>query len=398
MNTTSTFEKQLVPLSDRYLTVAGQRFHYIWLRDHCLCPDCHHGSSFQKIYDVCDSPTLPIAELAYIQDNTLVIHWQDQHQSRFPIPWLLSYAYDNNGNGEVQRTLPQPEPQLSSVPIFWDKAKLETNSPTWPQAKTSTFDTWIKQIDTYGFTIIRNLDWQDLDSFISSIGPVYELAGYGRYSTVKAMPNGQDLSLSFDGDALPPHTDLAFMPAPHIVQLLYCVENQATGGESVLVDGYRVARDFREHHPDYFKVLAETPVHFRQFYQQWDYFVSQSTPIIKLDQTGNITDVYFCHKNFGLATDLTFDQVEQFYEAYRAFSRYVKNPTYQYWFRMEPGDCQILQNFRVLHGRNAFDPNSGIRHLEIAYMEWIYYTGRRDFHRVEPLYLAELTTREHGDC
>ncbi|NEQ99927.1 MAG: DUF971 domain-containing protein [Cyanothece sp. SIO2G6] len=395
MDATSTLAKPTVSLSDRYLTVAGQRFHYIWLRDHCLAPECHHASSFQKIYDVSDRSTPPIAQSAYVQENTLVIDWEDQHQSRFPLPWLLSYAYDSNS--EVQRPLPQPKSQPSSVPIFWNRAELEANPPDWTQVQTSSFDTWIKQLDTYGFTIVRNLDWDDLDSFISAIGPVYELARYGRHSTVKAVPDGQDLSLSYDGNALSPHTDLTFIPAPRIVQLLYCVENQATGGESVLVDGYRVAQDFRDHHPDYFKILSETPVHFRQFYQQWDYFVSQQTPIIKLDPTGNIADIYFCHKNFGLDLDLPFEQVEQFYEAYQSFSRYIKNPAYQYWFRMEPGDCQIVQNFRVLHGRNAFNPSSGTRHLEITYMEWIYYTGRRDFHQVKPLYLAELTNTSHGE-
>lgn len=243
--------------------------------------------------------------------------------------------------------------------------------------------------NSLGFVILRNIAYEDLDSFIKSIGPIYELARYGRYCTVKAVPNGQDLSLSYDGDALSPHTDLTFTPGPRIVQLLYCVENQAVGGESVLVDGYRVARYFPENHPDYFKILSETPVQFRQFYQQWGYFGSQTTPMIKLDPGGEVSDIYFSHKNFGL--NIPFEQMEEFYEAYTTFAGYLKNPAYQYWFRMEAGDCQIVQNFRVLHGRKAFDPTSGPRHLEIAYMEWMYYAGLRDFERVKPAYLAELS-------
>ena len=392
MEFSPTTDTDAVSLSDRFLTVNGQRFHYIWLRDHCLCSQCHHASSFQKVYDISDHIALPKPKSAAIQDQTLVVEWDEEqcHRSTFPIPWLLSYAYDR-GNGEPS-SLPKPKSYPNAAPVLWDRAWLDVTPQTWPQFGASTFDTWIDQLDTLGFTIVRNLAWEDLDTFISSIGPIYELASYGRYSTVKAIPEGQDLSLSYAGNALSPHTDLAFVPAPRVVQLLYCVENQASGGESVLVDGYRVVQDFRTHHPDYFQILSETPVQFRQFYQQWDYFVSHTTPILKCDPVGTVTDIYFSHKNFGL--DLPFEQIEGFYEAYCAFARYLKNPAYQYWFRMEPGDCQVLQNFRVLHGRNAFDPRSGPRHLEIAYMEWTYYAGRRDFHRVKPLYWAELAVGE----
>lgn len=380
-----------VTLSDRFLTVEGKRFHYIWLRDNCLSPKCHHASSFQKIYDISDRTEPPKPKSAYIQDEKLIVDWDEDppHRSIYPLSWLWSHAYDLNAGSD--RILPKLESPPRDQKILWNRADLEANSPQFPDADRP-FSSWLDQLDALGFVIVRHLAYEDLDAFVKAIGPIYELARYGRYCTVKAVPDGQDLSLSYDGDALSPHTDLTFIPAPRIVQLLYCIENQAVGGESVLVDGYRVAQDFREHHPDYFKILSETPVQFRQFYQQWDYFVSQTTPIIKLDAAGKVSDLYFSHKNFGL--NIPFEQMEAFYEAYIAFASYLKNPAYQYGFRMEPGDCQIVQNFRVLHGRKAFDPGSGPRHLEIAYMEWMYYAGLRDFERVKPVYLSELIGQE----
>ena len=389
--------KENVPLSDRFLTVGGQRFHYIWLWDNCLSPKCHHASSFQKIYDISnayskpsDHTKFPQPKSAYIQDEKLIVEWDKNpsHRSIYPLSWLWSHAYDLGA--EADRVLPKLKSSPNREKILWNRADLEANPPPLPNFASSTFASWIDQLDTLGFVILRNMAYEDLDAFVRSIGPIYQLARYGPYCTVKAVPNGQDLSLSYAGDALSPHTDLTFIPAPRIVQLLYCVENQAVGGESVLVDGYRVARDFREHHPSYFKILSETPVQFRQFYQQWDYFVSQTTPIIKLDEAGEVADIYFSHKNFGL--NIPFEQMEEFYEAYTAFAGYLKNPAYQYWFRMEAGDCQLVQNFRVLHGRNAFDPSSGPRHLEISYMEWTYYAGLRDFEQVKPVYLSELVS------
>ncbi|MDJ0620299.1 MAG: TauD/TfdA family dioxygenase [Calothrix sp. MO_192.B10] len=365
--------------TDGFVTVDGKRFHYMWLYDHCLCPRCHDPSSFQKINDLCSRTTLPKPKSVEIKDEQLIINWDENtpHQSTFPVSWLLSRSYD-----------PTPKQEVPSKKILWDVALLGTNPPECFEHNVCAFDSWMNQLRSLGFAVIRKMPWEELESFTSSIGPIYYLAQYGRYSTVKALPSGgPDLALSAVGHALSPHTDMTYMPgAPRAVQLLYCVENEASGGESILVDGFRVARDFRHHHPDYFRILSQTSATFRQLFSKWEYYVSQTTPIFKLDEAGEVSDVYFSHKNFGL--NLPFDQVESFYEAYYALFRYLNNPTYQYCFPLEAGDCLLVQNFRVLHGRKAFNPSSGSRHLEVAFVEWNYFTGRHDFYTVkDDLYL-----------
>ncbi|EGJ33825.1 MULTISPECIES: TauD/TfdA family dioxygenase [Moorena] len=367
--------KELIQ-SDRFLTLDGKRFHYIWLYDHCLCPRCYHPSSFQKINDLSDRLELPKPKSVQFQDEKLIIDWDEDppHRSIFPRSWLLSRAYD-----------PKPEPRLSPrEKQLWDKAWLDANPPEWCEYSNGSFEFWMNQLSTLGFTLLRKMPWEKLETFVSSIGPIYYLAQYGRYSTVKAIPNGQDLSLSAAGNALSPHTDITFLPTPPIVQLLYCVENEACGGESTVVDGFRVAQDFRQDHPHYFEILTQTPVTFWQLYQDWDYYVSQTKPIIKLNDTEEVTNIFFSHKNLGL--DLPFEQMESFYEAYYGFFRYLKKPAYEYCFRMQPGDCLLVQNFRILHGRKAFDASSGSRHLETAYMDWNYFAGRQNFHQVQSFY------------
>lgn len=371
-------ERKEVALSDRFLTVAGKRFHYVWLYDHCLCPRCHHPSSLQKISDLSDRPELPKPSAVQFQDEQLIVDWDENpaHRSIFPLSWLLSRAYD-----------PKPEPRLSPrEKQLWDKAWLDANPPEWPEYGCCTFESWMNQLSTLGFTVLRKMPWEKLESFVSSMGPIYYLAQYGRYSTVKAIPNGQDLSLSAEGHALSFHTDITFLPTPPIVQLLYCVENEASGGSSTLVDGFRVASDFRQDCPHYFEILTQTPVTFWQLYQDWDYYVSQTTPIIKLNETGEVTNIFFSHKNLGLY--LPFEQVERFYEAYYAFFRYITNKAYEYCFRMQAGDCLLVQNFRIMHGRKAFAASSGSRHLEVAYMDWNYFAGRRDFYQLKDLYFT----------
>lgn len=380
-----TQAREKIVLSDRFLCISDQRFHYIWLRDHCFCSQCYHPSAFQKIHDISLQSKCPQPKSVKIQNHQLVIEWEDQqpHCSIFPLSWLFSQAYDRPEN---TKTFPGHfNAQLSGNKVLWDQAWLDAHPQQWPQFGADPLESWINSLDTLGFTILRNLAWEKLDQFTAAIGPIYKLARNGAYSTVKIEPNAQDLS--FEGGALSPHTDLTYLPAPRVVQLLYCVENKTNGGESLLVDGYRVARDFKAQHPHDFQVLSETSVQFRHFYSQWKYFVSHTTPILKLDHGGEVADVFFCHKNFGL--DLPFDQVERYYEAYCTFGQYLNDPAYHYWFRLEPGDCLLVQNFRVLHGRSAFDPSSGPRHLEVAYIEWAYFAGLRDFERAKPLFQTE---------
>ncbi|NES43980.1 MAG: taurine catabolism dioxygenase TauD, partial [Moorea sp. SIO2C4] len=138
--------KELIK-SDRFLTLDGKRFHYIWLYDHCLCPRCYHPSSFQKINDLSDRLELPKPKSVQFQDEKLIIDWDEDppHRSIFPRSWLLSRAYD-----------PKPEPRLSPrEKQLWDKAWLDANPPEWCEYSNGSFEFWMNQLSTLGFTLLR---------------------------------------------------------------------------------------------------------------------------------------------------------------------------------------------------------------------------------------------------
>nr|WP_287278587.1 MULTISPECIES: TauD/TfdA family dioxygenase [unclassified Okeania] len=171
-----------------------------------------------------------------------------------------------------------------------------------------------------------------------------------------------------------------------LIVCFYMVENTTSGGESILVDGFRIAQDFRQQHPRYFQILTETPVNFKQFYTDFKYFYSRAQTVLELDREGQIARVNFGHSHAS-NWNIPFEQMEKFYEAYCAFFRYLKNPAYQYQVRLQPGNLLLMYNDRILHGRKEFDSNSGIRHLEVAYIAWDYFTARNDFDRYKHLYL-----------
>jgi len=356
-----------------FLTVAGKRFHYIWLRDNCLCPECRHPTSFQKLYEMSDTSTPKPLSWSQ-QDGELKITWEGDppHFSTFPIDWLLSNAYDEES--EEDRVEQQLKSEIHSQEMLWDKAWIEANISELQQALASNSELWLEQLFTVGFTLLHNIEIKDLQSRLESIGPIYK-SDYGLFAPSKTTNEGKDLAET--GNEMSLHTDYTYWHTPPLMTSLYCVENDASGGDSVLVDGFRVVNDFRQQYPAYFQILTQTPVEFKQVYIQWQYSYSRTQPILELDSSGRISRINFANSH-SYNWNLPFDKMEEFYAAYTTFFLHLKNPVYQHCFRLEPGDLLLMNDSRIMHGRKAF---TGNRHLEIACVSWDFLKARQRFNQ-----------------
>jgi gamma-butyrobetaine dioxygenase len=60
--------------------------------------------------------------------------------------------------------------------------------------------------------------------------------------------------------------------------------------------------------------------------------------------------------------------MEDYYKAYRAFADKVNDQIMAVKFRLNPGDCFVLDNTRVLHARTAYS-DSGTRWLQGCYVD-----------------------------
>ena len=110
--------------NDRWVTVNGKRFHYVWLRDNCLSPESRHPTSFQKINDISTIGTTPEPLSIEQTDDELIIIWNEEpiHKSVFPLSWLEAHSYDNN-------------PIKSEPKTLWDQAWIQENLLEFPDAK-----------------------------------------------------------------------------------------------------------------------------------------------------------------------------------------------------------------------------------------------------------------------
>src|SRR5207249_4961493 len=69
------------------------RYHWIWLRDSCLCESCRNAFAKQKYFD---SATLPLdirpRTVARTTESGWEIVWEDGHESRYPESWLREHS------------------------------------------------------------------------------------------------------------------------------------------------------------------------------------------------------------------------------------------------------------------------------------------------------------------
>lgn len=152
-------------------------------------------------------------------------------------------------------------------------------------------------------------------------------------------PNPESRALVTSNRPLGPHTD------HHAARLImwYCKEQSETGGETVLIDAWKIIETMPTHLVDqlYQTLLKEHAV----FEGDLDYHRMLEP------RKGGKWDVYY---SFWLAEDKENVAFQAFTRALSAVPRVE--------FRLKPGEVLIIDNRRMLHGRKAI-PAADNRHL-----------------------------------
>jgi gamma-butyrobetaine dioxygenase len=221
----------------------------------------------------------------------------------------------------------------------------------------------LDQILTFGFAVVENLPTRDravLD-LIKSFG-YPRVTNYGDIFEVRIEndPN----NLAFTNLPISPHTDNPYRDPVPTLQLLHCLETNVAGGNSGLVDGFRAAIVLRENDPESFDVLSNRLFHFE--YLNPTTHLTNTAPIIKVDSMEEIVEIRWNDRS--MQPPYNDVDIEEVYDALRAFAVIVNDPANMHEFRLEPGHCVIFDNTRLLHSRTGFE-SSGKRHLQGAYAD-----------------------------
>ena len=340
----------------------AMRFHAVWLRDNALDPQTRAPGSGQRLIAPQDIPAETTLAAVTTDGETLTVTFAPEEKTvTFRADWLRKHGYD----------LP-----AQSRPKGWVAEGIATWDRTSGRIFRAGFDAlgsdpavladWLGAVHRHGFALVtggRHESGALLD-VVGLFGHVRE-TNYGRFFDVRTEVN--PTNLAFTGMGLQGHTDNPYRDPVPTLQLLYCLENSADGGESILVDGFRVAERLHREDPQAFDLLARYCARF-EYAGARDVCIRSRRPMIELAPDGELRAVRFNNRSLAPITDVPFDDMEAYYAAYRRFGELVDDPEMQITFKLNPGECVMFDNMRILHARTGFS-GEGSRWLQGCYSD-----------------------------
>ena len=224
----------------------------------------------------------------------------------------------------------------------------------------------------YGFVIFENVPTKDnfIVNFANSIGSIRR-TNFGEFFNVKSKPNPNDLA--YTSLPLAPHTDNPYRKPVPCIQLLHCIENEVGGGLSTLVDGLAVTEELKKEHPSFFQILTEIKVRF-QFVDD-NVVLEDWAEMIQLDENKRLKQVRFSPR-LDFVPLMDKEKLELYYAARNKISEMYNSEKFRIEFKLKPGDLLMMDNYRLLHGRNEYNANEGNRFLQGCYIDYDSTEGK----------------------
>ena len=340
------------------------RYHSTWLRDNALDPktrDINNGQRLITLSDISINTSIKSATLDKTGTKIFLTFLPEKKDVSFSADWLEDHAYDtahHNEKGWIASDLKTWGKDMSkSIPnVDYKSAKSD---------KTLLLQ-WLKSLYRYGFAKMTGgkIESGALIQIANLFGYVRE-TNYGKWFEVRSEVNA--INLAYTNLGLQAHTDNPYRDPVPTMQILYCLENSASGGDSTVVDGFNAAIRLKDENPDYFNLLSKYCARFEYSGDKGVYLQSRR-PMIELSPDGELIAIRFNNRSAAPITDVPYVDMANYYKAYRAFSDIINDPNSAVNFKLNPGECFITDNTRVLHARTAYS-GEGTRWLQGCYVD-----------------------------
>lgn len=373
--------------SGAFLTLATKsgthRFHAIWLRDNSRDPQTRSPDNGQRLIALRDIPRDTRIAAAVMSAGALEVSFAPEGKRvTFDLDWLEAHAYDRS----AQRRRGWLSPEIET----WD-AHLMGSVPAGDLERMSrdadALYEWLGRVNRYGFGKVVNgpVESGALFRVVDLFGYVRE-TNYGRLFEVRTKVN--PTNLAYTGLGLQAHTDNPYRDPVPTVQVLYCLESSAAGGENMVVDGFGAALRLRDENEAYFDVLADHCARF-EYAGEKGVCLTSRRPMIELAPDGELIAVRLNNRSLAAITDVPFEKMETYYAAYRRFAEIIDDEAMEVSFRLNPGEGFVVDNTRVLHARKAYS-GEGTRWLQGCYAD---KDGLRSIHAA----MRRTRTREAAE-
>ena len=317
-------------------------FPFIWLRDHAKDEiNWDNRSNQRKTYTASLDPNLQIKKATILdKGKSINILWSDLNIA-------VNYSYDF-----LRKNTLSQEVKISSFKL-WKGNNI--NKEIFKDYKTvishEGFKIFLKDLNKYGFCVIQNCKTE-----IDTVEEIAKKIGYVRQSIFGGLwsfESDEDMADSaYTQEELRPHTDATYSNDAPGLQLLLCCDYKAQGGESIMVDGFKIADVIKKEQKDLYEILSSVEVPGN--YVGDGVCLESKRPIFKLNSNKEIVQVSF--NNYDRATfRLKNDLMVKFYEAIKKFDTMANSNDFQWKHILKPGELLIFNNWRILHGRGSFN-------------------------------------------
>ena len=338
------------------------RYLHFWLRENC--PADGDSLSGQRLLSLGEIPTDIRPKSVRARGDSLTLVWPDDHESTFEGAWLRerSQSFDS-------------KPPPLDIPT-WD-ASLD------PKNLVVAFDrVWddddalfnlIEMIVKRGVARVADTPENALTSLARRMGYLHD-TNYGLLLDVKSEFKSWFRVMS--RDAIPPHTDNAYRYSPTGISFFHCVRQlDGPGGESLYVDGLRLAQRLRDVDPDAHAFLCDEPLTFHRAIPENAAMKIDAArfrveaPVFSTNAHGQVTGIRY-HPRTVAPVVADEAEIERMYRARRALEALSMDPSMQVEFQARQGECTIYDNHRVMHARKGFaHATSGIRHFRQCHID-----------------------------
>jgi trimethyllysine dioxygenase len=331
------------------------RFSPSWLRDHCHTRESLNPDTLQRQVDTFSIPEDIAPAQLQIDDGgrALRIVWKhDGSTSLLPAAFLWDIAQNDGRDTAPPRRL-------------WDRAILGEQFPTLSHEEIMSSNEgllrWLSLVEEYGFALASGVPatLEATKDLVTRIGYVRETIFGGMWDFTA---NLAFKDTAYTSAAIGPHTDGTYSIDSPGYQLFHCLTFDGSGGESTLVDGFKVADQIRQSDPIAFQMLSSVNVPAQ--YLGDGVHLRAEHPVIGLDHNGDVVQI--AYNNYDRAPfRLPTPRMNSFYRALKLFNRLINDPVNEITMRLAPGTALLFDNWRTLHGRRAYQ---GFRRLCGAYL------------------------------
>ena len=270
---------------------------FLWLRDNCQCDECRITETQEKQFLLHSVPVDIAPKHVEEIENNINIIWPDDHKTFIPI--------------DLIKKLHLPRyPKHSSWPNEFEPEKY--NWSEFLDSKKTALEA-LKTFVTFGVIILKNAPQESnsLELLAKRLGPINEVL-FERIHNVSVT--GHIYNVAHTPKGLPPHNDFASYNSQPSIQVLHMLENECEGGESIIVDGWQVVKDLKADIPEYFSILQNFNVPFREFDEDNETYAE--APLIKCASDGTIESFRFSNQLMQMINPRK-DGVGEFYKVHQ---------------------------------------------------------------------------------